>query len=307
MHKKIVSLIVASNEYQWWLKDVIDGLWEFSDKIVVVDGSPFGPSVDGTIEYLKMLDSEKVAYGSSTFNTLCEQKNAAMKIGLDFNPDYFLTCDADEIMHPDDLKTLRSYIDVENAPPVVMFKMYHTWKDFQHHQIGGPFSNPFIRLFKNVDGIHYDPPPAGDEPKDKEGRYLKIHDHYVLKTKFLPEPLTLHVGHSKDIGSECLKVMRYAKWESAPIEQFLWRISKNTWFDDRNPEPELPQKTMDKFRDFEDPCAGCPKNRNLISYCFNECPFGKTIQREQFSYSEINKDNIGKYLEDYGIKQNARL
>ena len=306
MKRKIVSLIVTYNAYQWFLKDVIDSLWDFSDKIVVIDGSPNGSSTDGTIDYLNMLDPEKVVYGSGKFSNLWEQKNAAMTKGLEFNPDYFLTCDSDEIMHPEDLKTLREYVDVEDAPPVVMFKMYHTWKDFQHHQVGGPFSNPFIRLFRNVNGIHYDPPPAGDEPRDAEGRYLKLNDFYVLKTKYLSEPLTLHVGHSLDIGTEALKVMRYAKWESVSIDQFLWRISKNTWFDDRNPEPELPKKTMDKFRDFDDPCKGCPKTRNLISYCFNECPFGKTIQREQFTYPEINKDNIGKYLEDYGIKQTGR-
>lgn len=305
MQKKVVALIVTFQEYQWYLKDVIDGLWDACDKIVVVDGSPFGPSTDGTMDYLKMLDSDKVVYASGKFKNLWQQKNVAMTAGLNFKPDYFLTCDADEIMHEDDLKMLKQQIEIESPPPVVMFKMFHTWKDFKHHQVGGPFSNPFIRLFKNVEGIKYSPPPAGDEPQDKEGRYLKIHDFYVTKTKFLSEPLTLHVGHSKSIVHEMLKVMRYAKWENASIDQFLWRIQNNTWFNDNNPEPELPESIQTKFRDFTDPCAGCPKNRHLINYCLNDCPIAKekNFKYEDFSYTEINKDNIKKYLEDYGIKQ----
>lgn len=299
---------MAFQEKQWWLKEVIDGIWEFSDKIIVIDGSPSGSSTDGTIEYLKCLDENKVAWATGTFKNLWEQKNVAMKFGLTFDPDYFMTVDADEILDQTDLKKLRTYIEIEDAPPVIMFKMWHTWKDFKHHQVGGPFSNPFIRLFKAVPGIHYDPPPAGDEPKDAENRYLKIHDYYVSKTKFLPEPITFHVGHSKNIAHEVLKIMRYAKWESAPIEQFLWRIEKNTWLDDKNPEPLLSDEIQAKFKDFDNPCEGCPKSRHLIDYCFNKCPIAKkcNFQYENFMYEEITKDNIKDLLEKYGIKQEGR-
>ena len=303
MRKKVISLIVSSNEHQWWLRDVIEGLWEFSDKIVVVDGSPNGPSTDGTIDYLRMLDSDKVTFAVGRFTNLHEQKNVAMKIGLDHNPDYFLTCDADEILHPEDLKMLRTYIDVDNAPPVVMFKMYHTWKDFQRHQIGGPFSNPFIRLFKSVEGIHYDPPPAGDEPQDKEGRYLKINDYYVLKTKYLPEPLTLHTGHSKSIFNLFLKILRYASWESKTLLQALKVVSINGWMDEGNPEPLLPEKILKKFRDFDDPCKGCPKSRNLIWYCRCKCEVGKKFINEEYSYKDLTDNNLKETLEINGIPQ----
>jgi len=250
------------------------------------------------------LENDKIFYCTGTFKNLYEQKNVAMQIGLKFNPDYFLTCDADEIFKKEDLEEIISYINVPNPPSVVMFKMYHTWKDLQHYQIGGPFSNPFIRLFKNVEGVNYYPPPAGDEPRDKDGKYLKMDEFYVKDTTYLAIPKVFHVGHSKTIFHEFLKVMRYAKWESATLEQALKRITLNGWFNENNPEPILSIALPETLIEYKDPCAGCPKTRNLIAYCYNDCLVAKekNFQYEKCMYQGIEGD-VKAILEKAGIKQ----
>lgn len=301
--KKIASLVVAYQEHQYFLKQAVESVWEFSDKIIIVDGSPFGSSTDGTIEWAKTLDPEKVIFETGTYTTLWAQKNVAMKLGLQSNPDYFFTVDADEVYKEDDLYGLRMMINVQDPPPVIMFKMYHTWKDLKHYQIGGPFSNPFIRLFKNVSGIHYDPPPAGDEPQDDQGRYLKIHKDYVEKTIFLGRALTFHVGHSKTIWHEFLKVLRYAKWESASLTEALRRIALNGWFEIRNTEGILEVEFPKTLKEYKDPCEGCPKTRHLINYCKNVCPIGKEFKYEQcmYQFKDLKED-----LEKAGIPQEER-
>jgi len=303
MSKMIVSLIAAYQEHQYFLKQAVESIWEFSDKIIIVDGSPFGPSTDGTKAWAQSLDKNKVVFQEGTFTNLHEQKNVAMTLGLQYSPDYFFTCDADEIYREDDLHALRVIVEADNAPPIVMFKMYHTWKDLIHFQTGGPFSNPFIRLFKVVSGIHYNPPPAGDEPQDDQGRYLKIDKHYVADTLFLGKPLTFHVGHSKTIWHEFLKVLRYAKWESATLEGALHRIGLNGWFDDKNIEGVLNLDFPKTLVDYKDKCEGCPKTRHLINYCKNECPIGKTLEYEKCMY---DIPDLKEELEKAGISQKAR-
>lgn len=304
MKKRVVALCVCFNELQYFLKSVVSSLWDAVDHIVIADGSPFGSSTDGTIEWLESLDNYKVTYVTGKYSNLWEQKNIAMKLGLELNPDYFLTCDSDEIFKKDDLEEILSYINVPNSPSVVMYKMYHTWKDLNHYQVGGPYSNPFIRLFKNVEGIRYDPPPAGDEPRDKAGRYLKMDEFYVKDTIFLAVPKVFHVGHSKTIVNEFLKVMRYAKWESASLEQALKRIELNGWFNETNPEPTLSVVLPESILKFKDPCEGCPKTRNLIAYCYNDCPVAKekNFKYEKCMYDGI-EEKIKQVLEKVGIKQ----
>ena len=226
-----------------------------------------------------------------------------MSYAKQFQPDYFLTVDADEVYHKDDLKALRYMVEADNAPEIVMFSMYHTWKDLIHIQKGGPFSNPFIRLFRLQDGIHYDPPPAGDEPQDDKNRYLKTDPWYRQKTFYLGRPLTFHYGHSKTIWFEFLKVLRYAKWEKVSIEAALRRIAINTWFNDNNPEPILDAEQPKVMKEYKDPCEGCPKTRNLICYCKETCPIGKKIKYEEPMY---DCSNLRASLEREGITQNER-
>lgn len=294
----VVSLCVCYQENQFFLKQALNSVMNFSDKIVVVDGSPFGPSTDGTRDMLEKLQKEnpyKIVAAEGTFKDLWEQKNAAMKLGLREKPDYFFTVDADEVYRENDLLALRYIIEADNAPEIVMFSMYHTWRDFNHHQIGGPFSNPFIRLFKVQDGIHYDPPPAGDEPKDVKARYLKTDLWYKDKTLYLGRPLTFHYGHSKTIWFEFLKVLRYAKWENASLEAALRRIAINGWFERENREPLLDVKPPLVMEKYEDPCKHCPKHRHLIWYCKEKCPIGKNIKYEEPMYDLGNlKETLEK-------------
>lgn len=297
--KFVTALCVCYQEKQYFLRQAIESIWNFADKIIIVDGSPFGPSTDGTKEWALSLDKNKVIFEEGTYTTLWAQKNVAMKLAPT-ETQYFFTVDADEVYKEEDLYGLRMMIDTNDPPPVIMFKMYHTWKDLKHYQIGGPYSNPFIRLFKNVSGIHYDPPPAGDEPQDDQGRYLKIHKDYVEKTIYLGKALTFHTGHSKPIKSEVLKILRYAKWESASISEVMRRLSLNGWLNKENTEGILEVEFPKTLKEYKDPCEGCPKDRGLIDFCWNHCEISKKIEYELPSY---NFKDLKDTLEKHGIEQ----
>ncbi len=114
MTKGLTVCLICYNE-EYWLPKTLPDMIKYSDKIVIVDGSPFGPSNDKTEEiimsnirpadiYIRgMFGSER-----TTNNWNIVMRNECLK---HIDTSHMIVVDADEAYFPGDWKKLRDYVN----------------------------------------------------------------------------------------------------------------------------------------------------------------------------------------------------
>ena len=144
---KVFVEMVAYNE-EHIIEAAIRSVYDYVDKIIVVDGSKEGPSTDRTAEAAQDV-GKKVRLVSGTFiasdGSWGERKQRQRCIDMmpKGKDNWCMLHDADEVF--DDPQIQRLIEHLENAKPENMLFSYgwiHFWRDLQHIVTGGDWSAP---------------------------------------------------------------------------------------------------------------------------------------------------------------------
>ena len=140
----IQACVIFYNDGHSLIQDCLRSIKGKVDYIVSVDG-PFAefphlsiPSSDGSLEIAQNY-SDMVIGSTTPWINQAEKRNASLN--QDFNPDYFLVIDTDEIFWGD-------------LPPELWQDRY-TINFEEHFSDGMVLHLPRPRLFRNVPGLHY--------------------------------------------------------------------------------------------------------------------------------------------------------
>jgi len=150
--------MIAYNE-ELFIGASLKSIYDYVDKIIVIDGSAWGPSTDKTAEIARSVGS-KVEVVSGTYKReggrhKILQRQAyidKMEKGKD---NWCILHDADEVFFKEQIKNLVGHI--HTASPHTMLFHYpwvHFWKDCWHTIAGGNWSDPrAVGTFRLVDGV----------------------------------------------------------------------------------------------------------------------------------------------------------
>lgn len=252
MTKKLIVSYIIENEIDW-LPLSLNPIIDLVDHVVIVDGG----STDGTIDYIKGLQSEianKITlienrYEHEYIGANGKQRNVYLKfVQAMFPDDWCLVLDADEVTN--DIHLFRELIEgfereYPNDEIICAVKMRHTIQDFQHEDnfyptnLGNHFvPNRFFKISKN--------------------QYYPETEHPVLSTTSSDAaylgttlPTIWHFGHSKHMIALRKKYLNHIKKSNIHTAAYLqeWYMKHllgeypNAKFDVR----ELPQSIKDSF------------------------------------------------------------
>jgi len=181
-----IGMIVHNEE--WIVEYALKSTYEFVDKIIVVDGSPTGPSTDRTVEIVKSI-GPKIKVIQGTYKNKLFQRQAyidEMEKGYDH---WCILQDADEVYKKSDIKRLVNYLHTaSNRTKLFSWQWIHFYGDCWHILRGDSWDRPRdVGAFRLVPGIkqlkhHW----VGREKDSKEGRKtgfsgLKFPERIILK------------------------------------------------------------------------------------------------------------------------------
>jgi len=151
--KLVVGSIVYNEELL--VESALRSIYPFADEIVVVDGSPIGPSTDRTAEKAANV-GPRVKVVSGTFANKIDQRNEYIKYFSRGNDVWLLTVDGDEIWSRDNL--IKVMIYASGAPlreNCIKFHYLHFWKYFNYHITTGIWDTIHTRMHRLLKGSQY--------------------------------------------------------------------------------------------------------------------------------------------------------
>lgn len=134
-------------------------IYDLADQIVIIDGSPFGPSTDATYQVLKpYLKSSKTYYESGTYGKVFEYTNSFNTVMRNeylkhVSCDFILQLDADEFWTWDDLEKIKDAIQIDGVTGINTGNL-HFYIDVFHY-LPGLGINQHHRIVKNEPNAFY--------------------------------------------------------------------------------------------------------------------------------------------------------
>lgn len=202
---RVVCCYIVYNEqkYLWYS---LDSIYDFADRIVVIDGSPDGPSTDGTrdivMEFANKKES-KVVYESGVYQNKESQRNAYLKFAPCDEFDWVFVVDGDEVYKPDDLEDLYQCMKIKNIVSI-HFHHIHFWREFGVVNTGGAWDNYLYRVNRNIRGRYY---RIHNSLADKNGKSLDTYQNRYIAKKCV----CYHYGHVVGADKEREKALYYAR------------------------------------------------------------------------------------------------
>ena len=158
---KIYAGVIAYNE-ELLIEASLRSIYEHVDEIIVIDGSPQGPSTDSTAKIAASL-GPKVKVISGTFKNLTGvdhkliQRSAYLDRMEKLYDDWCIVHDADEVWDEENIQRLVAHL--RNAPKETLLFSYqwiHLFVDCWHFIHGGEWDRPRdLGAFRLVPGISY--------------------------------------------------------------------------------------------------------------------------------------------------------
>jgi glycosyltransferase involved in cell wall biosynthesis len=140
---KLIAQMIVRNEANRYLKQCLDSLSEYVDKIIIVDDA----STDKTVEICKKYDKvllKSLPYPLFNINESGLREHLWEMVRQE-KPDWVLSIDADEIFDEKFKKKLPGILNSEYS--WFAFKLCDMW-DKKHYRIDGCWSPVFKRLFR---------------------------------------------------------------------------------------------------------------------------------------------------------------
>lgn len=200
--KIFVGMIAYNEEYM--IEAAIKSIYNFVFKIVVVDGSPTGPSTDKTAEIVNSIeansDIKKIKYISGTYPNKEQQRNVYLEHMVKDSENWLFTVDADEIWKKEDLLAIKTVMQsISGAVTAIHFKHIHFWRDFHHIITGGIWDrNILYRINRLIPRCYYrvHNTLSGGEGHSLDGRYARMKEVFCY-----------HGGHAQTWGKEYYKYL----------------------------------------------------------------------------------------------------
>jgi len=161
---KIFIGMIAYNE-EWIIEASLRSVYDYVDKIIIINGGPHGPSTDNTVKIAKSVGPKvKIVDGTfkDTKNYMFKkfQRQAYIDEMEKGENNWCILHDADELYRREDLERLVKYL--KNADPKTMLftpLVKQFFRDFQHMIFGGEWhwsrTIGAFRLAKGVrQGLH---------------------------------------------------------------------------------------------------------------------------------------------------------
>jgi len=170
---KIYAGMIAYNE-EWIIEYSLKSIYEYVDEIIVIDGSPYGPSTDKTVQIAKSV-GPKVKVFSGTFKDPDGldpekiQRQALLDRMEKGKDNWYIIQDADEVYMDEDIKRLINYLQHSNEK-TTMFTYPHIQfiRDCWHYRFGKnkqkydkkkycskPTTHRALRLLPEIRYFHY--------------------------------------------------------------------------------------------------------------------------------------------------------
>lgn len=209
---KVVSGMIVYNN-KLLVEAAIRSVLGFVDKIAIVDGSPWGPSTDGTAEIIQSIHSDKIEYISGTWNNKTEQRNEYVKMLKTYQArkNWLFMIDADEVYKPADLQMVENAMDLADPFETSIYvKHIHFWRNFSTvitgGMWGGPKANVLFRINRFWKGTYYG--KHNSLGFESENGYQSLD----LGEKSLASQVRVyHYGHALSLESEWVRSYYMAK------------------------------------------------------------------------------------------------
>jgi len=138
MKTGVTACVIAYNE-EYWLAKTLPPIVQWADRVVIVDGSPFGPSTDRTGAIVANYMESWVTYIRGTFGREGSADNWDQVMRNEYlnyvDTSHMLLIDADEAYLPRDWGNLRRY--AEMGVEAATYPYVHFYVDCRHRMRGG--------------------------------------------------------------------------------------------------------------------------------------------------------------------------
>lgn len=138
MKTGVTACVIVYNE-EYWLSRTLPAMVTFADRVVIVDGSPFGPSTDGTEAIVVAHMENWVTYIRGTFGSERSEANWDQVMRNEYlnyvDTSHMLLIDADEAYLAPDWGKLRQY--AERGVEAVTYPYVHFYVNCRHRLRGG--------------------------------------------------------------------------------------------------------------------------------------------------------------------------
>lgn len=235
MRPYLVQCIQAHNE-EALIQHTLGSIYEAVDKILVIEGATIarpnrtddGHSTDGTVDQILDFienhdpdDKVQLIQQDRSFVDLEEIKNTFLRFLKE--GDWMIINDVDEFYKPEDIRRLRSLIDIyPNAREFVPLFL-HFYRDTMHIKKADPEHQPqHQRIIKYYKGMHYRSHPVMSYPN---GVCSYFNDDVQPYRYVLNDMYIWHLGFVKDPEEQKIKAKFYedelAKHGDAGVEAHL--------------------------------------------------------------------------------------
>lgn len=160
------------------VKESLHSLLSLCDEVIIAIGN----SEDDTLSYVQSLEHPKIKIIETIWDDsmregghiLAQQTNIALE---QCTGDWVIYLQADEVLHEQDMETLRSSMHLANQRPEIeglLFTYLHFFGDYDHIGMGRQWYRREIRAFKNTGAITSWKDAQGFRVKESEGKFRKL-------------------------------------------------------------------------------------------------------------------------------------
>lgn len=221
--KVVAGMIVYQNELL--VGPAIKSVLDFVDHIVIIDGSPWGPSTDGTRERLNeiindpSINPDKKITAASVRGSIpnkTDQRNLYIEQLQRFwgRNTWLLVVDADEVWKPEDLQMVSNAMDLANTNPhetSICIEHVHFWRNFGTLIQGGIWSGPKANVLFRVNRFW-----KGTTYKNHNSLYFQNDQNQwesldIGERRLYTRARVYHYGHALNVEAEWFRTYYMAR------------------------------------------------------------------------------------------------
>jgi glycosyltransferase involved in cell wall biosynthesis len=211
---RIVQCIQMHNEEEF-AEAVLGSIYDEVDRIIVIEGAvenrpnatEDGHSTDSTAEIIADFKENRDPDNKLTvisirkpWKNLEEMKQTFLDMSMP--GDWILINDADEFYRPEDIRRLRTAIDLNPHACEFVPNFLHFYGDCNHVAVPGPEWQPqHQRVFKYVRGMKYNSHPVVTDPA---GHCTYFSPHYQHRRVMLDDFFIWHYGYARQNMDEVM-------------------------------------------------------------------------------------------------------
>ena len=209
---KIVAQINCYNS-DLYLLQVLKSIYDHMDRIVIIDGAftstiPTRYSTDNTANIVKGFNDvdKKIVYIKTYSSSQNEQRDKIFNYADGM--DYLMIIDDDELFKPNNLKTMRKYLE---NPPYHSFRLrgYNFVNSFDWY-----YETCNMRVWKIVDGMYYTGSNSIQLKSDR-GFYDK------MKSPVIPGVIRYHYSYVRKPERLSIKIEQVREFQN---KDFPWKL-----------------------------------------------------------------------------------